>query len=145
MATETIRTIHKTDTTVVVSIPNVVDQQFGAGHVYEVRTISGYGPDGKEQKAEVLATINFQKGPIKENGINGVQHIDLLAIIRDRLDSFQAGPFASPANEVTAGFVAAAIASDETRTRRRVKAGTEGTSLGARDNGDSARKSPSAS
>lgn len=122
MTTENIRIVHKTDTTVVVAIPEVVDQQFGASHTYEVRTRSTL--DG----FEVLATITFQKGPIKENGVNGVQHIDLLAIIRDRLDSFQAGPFASPANEVTAGFVAAALASDETRTRRRVRAGTEGTS-----------------
>jgi len=117
------RIVHKTDSTVVVSIFEVADQQFGAGHTYEVRTLAS-----EEQKAQVLATITFQKGPIKEHGVNGVQHVDLLAIIRDRLDSFQTGPFKSPANEVTAGFVSAAIASDETRTRRRTMAGTEGTS-----------------
>lgn len=75
-----------------------------------------------------LACVSFQNGPEVEHGINGVQHVDLLAIVQHRLDCFQRGPFASPVNEVTCGAVSAAIASENTRTRRRALAGVEGTS-----------------
>ncbi len=47
------------------------------------------------------------------------------------VDCFQRGPFASPVNEVTCGAVGAAIASENTRTRRRQLAGVEGTSAKA--------------
>ena len=74
----------------------------------------------------VLQEIAFQEGPIGEQGVNGIQGVDLLQICLHRMDSFQAGPFASSINEVTAGFLAAAIGSEGTRTRRRVEAGVEG-------------------
>ena len=115
-----VRLVHTTDTTTIVAVDGPTHG--GACHVYEVRsksTVEGF---------DVLATVTFQQGPIKEHGVNGVQHVDLLAIVRDRLDYFQAGPFKSPGNEVTAGFVSAAMASEDTRTRRRIIAGTEGTS-----------------
>lgn len=115
-----VRLVHTTDTTTVVAADGPTHGN--ACHVYEVRTKS------TSEGFDVLATITFQQGPIKEHGVNGVQHVDLLAIIRDRLDFFQAGPFKSPGNEVTAGFVSAAMASEDNRTRRRVIAGTEGTS-----------------
>ena len=89
-----------------------------ACHKYEVRAPMG----------GLLGSFHFQEGPIKEAGINGVQHAELLAIIRDRLDGFQVGKFASGTNEVTRGFVDAAMASDATRTRLRAAAGVEGTS-----------------
>ena len=90
----------------------------GAHHHYQiVETASG----------RILGEINLQLGPEGEAGVNGVQHVDLLAIIQHRLDCFQRGPFASPVNEVTCGAVSAAIASENTRTRRRQLAGVEGT------------------
>lgn len=94
----------------------------GAHHQYHViDTASG----------ETLANIPLQLGPEQEAGINGVQHVDLLAIVQHRLDCFQRGPFASPVNEVTCGAVSAAIASENTQTRRRALAGVEGTSAKA--------------
>lgn len=49
--------------------------------------------------AELLATINFQNGPRKEEtSIPGVIDSDLLEIVRDRLKSFQAGPYACREN-----------------------------------------------
>jgi hypothetical protein len=100
-----------------------VDEQGpgGAHHEYEIRTKDG----------AVLGRVSFQNGPIGENGVNGVQHADLLIVVRDRLDCFQRGPYASGVNEVTCGHVGAAIAADETRTRRRALAGVEGTSAKA--------------
>ena len=117
------RIVLQTETTTVLAVDGPT--RGGACHVYEVRAVT---PAEHPAGGDLLATITFQQGPIKEHGVNGVQHVDLLAIIRDRLDFFQAGPFKSPGNEVTAGFVGAAIASEDNRTRRRVLAGTEGTS-----------------
>lgn len=42
--------------------------------------------------------IHFQNGPIKEVGTNGLTHEALLAIVEDRLKSFQAGPYACREN-----------------------------------------------
>ena len=110
------RIVFKTENTTVVVID--LPTHANACHKYEVRDPMG----------GLLGSIHFQEGPIKEAGINGVQHAELLAILRDRLDGFQAGPFASGTNEVTRGFIDAAMASDATRTRLRVAAGVEGTS-----------------
>jgi hypothetical protein len=111
------RIIHENTSTIVAALDG--PGPGNASHDYQVRDAKTGG---------VLLTLHFQKGPIGESGINGVQHADLLRIIEDRLDGFQSGAYASATNEVTCGFVSAAIASDETRTRRRWRAGTEGTS-----------------
>ena len=95
----------------------------GAHHRYQIVETGNLG--------RVLGEINLQLGPEGEAGVNGVQHVDLLAIVQHRLDCFQRGPFASPINEVTCGAVGAAIASENTRTRRRQLAGVEGTSAKA--------------
>lgn len=63
----------------------------GASHVYEVHHASTAG------LAPLLA-VNFQNGPIGEHGVNGVTQEILLAIVIDRLRSFQAGPFSSREN-----------------------------------------------
>jgi hypothetical protein len=108
--------VHETPTTKV--FVTDAPSHGGAHHRYEVRDHAG----------NVLQLIEFQNGPIAEHGVNGVQHIDLLAIVEHRLDCFQAGPYASSTNEVACGFVGAAMRSDETRTRRRSLRGVEGTS-----------------
>lgn len=43
-------------------------------------------------------TVSFQKGSIKENGVNGCQIEDLLAICIHRLKVFQSGDFACEHN-----------------------------------------------
>ena len=35
-----------------------------------------------------VASICFQNGPIKENGVNGCQNEDLIAVVIDRLQQF---------------------------------------------------------
>lgn len=65
----------------------------GANHAYRLRSIlrsRGGHPDGWMD----LCDINFQNGTIPENGVNGVTQEALLAIVIDRLRSFQAGAFA---------------------------------------------------
>ncbi len=67
----------------------------GAHHKYEIKS---YSMD-TQGNYDVYETIKFQKGPRNEDGsIHGVIDTDLLEIVRDRLKSFQAGPFSSREN-----------------------------------------------
>jgi hypothetical protein len=71
--------------------------------------------------------ILFQNGPIGEAGVNGVTQEVLLAIVRDRLVSFQAGPYACDENAQALMYVEKAIEILHSRTRGRVARGVEGT------------------
>jgi hypothetical protein len=102
----------------IVTVLDEADAQYGNVHHKYLIT---------DKKENILCEINFQHGPISEKGVNGVQHLELLQVIQHRLDVLQRGPFSSPVNEATCGFIGAAIASEQTRTRRRTEAGVEGT------------------
>lgn len=91
----------------------------GARHHYAVLT-----QDGKK----VLAEIDFQKGPIQENGVNGVQNEQLLAIVVDRLIGFQSGDFACGANQEALMHVMGALTCLTLRTELRKARGVEGKS-----------------
>ena len=66
----------------------------GACHVYEITSTAEAGkPPGSEMEPVV---IRFQNWPIAEKGINGITQEVLLAIVIDRLRSFQEGPFRLP-------------------------------------------------
>lgn len=71
--------------------------------------------------------INFQNGPIHEVGTNGVTHEALLAILIDRLDSFQEGPFACRENDAALTFLESAMMWLKKRTEARLARGVEGT------------------
>jgi hypothetical protein len=88
----------------------------GAHHFYMV------GNDGIG-----VAAIRFQKGPLKEAGINGVTHEVLLAVIIDRLKAFQAGPFANAYNAVALSSCQEALGALKARTLERQARGVEGT------------------
>jgi len=76
--------------------------------------------------AVIYANVNFQNGPIKESGVNGCHQEDLLAIVIDRLKSFQAGPFACDANQIALWKCEEAIHWLNHRTKDRIKRGVEG-------------------
>jgi len=73
------------------------------------------------------STILFQNGPIPENGTNGLTHEVLLAIIADRLRSFQAGPYKCGENEDALHAVEQAMKFLKSRTTKRMDRGVEGT------------------
>ena len=75
------------------------------------------------------ATILFQNGPINEVGLNGVTHEALLAIVIDRLRSFQAGQYSCRDNAVALTHIEEALMWLQRRTRERIKRGVEGTSV----------------
>jgi len=88
-----------------------------AAHEYSVEL-----PDGN------MFGILFQRGPVKERGANGVQDSAVLAILIDRFEGFQAGPFACDANAQVLGHLQAALSLNLQRTRDRVARGVEGQS-----------------
>lgn len=106
----------------------------GANHCY---SISGFDyarnksapslPSFSNFADEDTTIILFQNGPINEVGVNGLTHEALLAILIDRLEGFQAGPYASPDNEEALYAMRAAQTALQRRTRERMARGVEGT------------------
>src|SRR6185312_9226683 len=76
----------------------------GANHLYHITgfnsssNVSDPWTARHGQPAE-HSTILFQNGPINEVGVNGLTHEALLAILIDRMEGFQAGPYASADNQ----------------------------------------------
>ena len=100
----------------------------GANHHYEVH-IPGWtrNPDGGN--AHGIWDIEFQNGPISEdgNGVNGLTQEVLLAIVADRLRSFQAGPYSCKANACALTHIEEAQHWLQQRTLDRMRRGVEGT------------------
>jgi hypothetical protein len=89
-----------------------------ANHLYVIAT------DGGKNRT----TIKFQEGAIKEVGINGISNEALIAVVMDRLEGFQSGPFKNPENEDALNHLRDAMICLQSRTRRRIAQGTEGLS-----------------
>lgn len=104
----------------------------GANHRYEV---TGFDTDTNASKADHAGyeasfsrlLILFQNGPIKEAGVNGITQEALLAIVIDRLRSFQAGPFSCRENAIALTKCEEALMWLQRRTVARIKRGVEGT------------------
>ena len=98
---------------------NVLDEpgQGGACHVYMIEHPQYFTP----------VPIEFQNGPIAERGVNGITHEVLLAIVADRLRSFQKGPFGCKANACALTHIEEALHWLQQRTLERMRRGVEGT------------------
>ena len=96
----------------------------GAHHEYKVVGLD-HAKDGAEHTA--YAQIKFQKGPVAENGVNGIFMEDLLQICRHRLQCFQAGNFACRENELALTKIEEALHWLDHRTKDRQARGVEGT------------------
>jgi hypothetical protein len=92
----------------------------GANHQYSIRW------KNERDETEPRTFIGFQNGPIKEHGVNGITQEALLAIVIDRLRSFQAGPFACAANATALVHSEIALRLLQERTRDRIARGVEG-------------------
>ena len=95
----------------------------GANHHYHLDWLNDQS--WKNEKSNSLE-IQFQNGPIQEVGVNGVTNEALLAIVIDRLKSFQAGPFACLENADAQLHCEAALDLLKLRTLRRMARGVEG-------------------
>lgn len=85
--------------------------------------------EGATGVAEWQQTLDFQHGPIKENGINGITNEVLLAIVIDRLEGFESSKFACIENAAALAFIRKALAALESRTKAREARGVEGTNV----------------
>lgn len=99
--------------------------QGGACHKYEVINVSeqNLGHD----RDQVMASIEFQSGPIAEVGTNGLTHEVLPAILEDRLAGFQSGQYACNENGHALHHVREALRWLKHRTEMRLARGVEGT------------------
>lgn len=94
----------------------------GASHVYTIR-VKNFG--GGED-SNLVMQIDFQRGPLKEAQPNGLTEHVLLAILIDRLQSFQAGPFSCRENALMLTKLEEAQHWAIARTRARELRGVEG-------------------
>lgn len=99
--------------------------QGGACHVYQIYLDESRRNDPKD--GTVHCTISFQNGPIQEAGVNGISGEALLAVVIDRLRSFQAGPYKCHENAVALTQIEDGLMWLQKRTRDRLARGVEGT------------------
>lgn len=97
----------------------------GASHLYGIGGFTRRNDAGTDD--ETYLKLHFQNGPIKEVGTNGVTHEALLAILIDRLQGFQKGPYASRDNAVALTKLEEAQMWLHKRTLERLARGVEGT------------------
>jgi hypothetical protein len=107
----------------------------GASHIYAIsglqlsrNSAALYVPDGVAAKYDddTAATIIFQCGGIPDSGVNGVTNEALLAIVIDRLECLQAGPFAAQENATALSNAREALRALQKRTMARIRRGVEG-------------------
>ena len=94
----------------------------GACHKYAVAKT-----DAEDPLFRHFAYVKFQRGPIKEHGVNGCHHEDLIAIVIDRLKSFQQGVFICRENALAITKLEEAVHWLRHRTNDRINRGVEGT------------------
>ena len=89
----------------------------GASHIYGIQ----YGGPSDTCK------IQFQHGPrTAPDSTPGIFDDDLLAIVQDRLEAFQAGPFACEENEAALDYIIGAREALGYRVARRIAKGVLG-------------------
>lgn len=104
----------------------------GASHLYR---ITGFNTKSNPSDVFQFAhgpladqlTVLFQNGPIGEVGVNGITQEALLAIVIDRLRSFQAGPYSCRENAIALTKCEEALMWLKKRTHDRTARGVEGT------------------
>jgi hypothetical protein len=102
------------------------EPKFNANHKYEVRNVPSGGAVISED--EIYAKVSFQKGPIKENGVNGCHNEDLIAIVIDRLECLNQGDFRCKENSIAITKLKEALMWLNKRTLDRRLRRVEGTS-----------------
>ena len=92
----------------------------GANHHYQIEIAARHG-------TQVL-DVQFQKGPVQEQGVNGGSIEALAAVVIDRLEGFQSGPYACDNNADALAHFTAGLEILKARTAGRQARGVEGTS-----------------
>ena len=98
----------------------------GACHEYQVQSQEKECIDDDRR---VFANVSFQNGPVKENGVNGCHQEDLIAIVIDRLQHFQAGEYSCRENALALTKLEESMHWLNHRTAARQARGVEGTNV----------------
>lgn len=106
----------------------------GACHRYHITTTEVPPPpetdlDKCQSMIQAVTDMHFQNGPMAEKGVNGISNEALLAIVLDRLECFQKGPFTCRENALALTKIQEAMHWLHHRTRERVARGVEGTHI----------------
>ena len=104
----------------------VDEKAYGANHAYEISAV--VDPEGLDEGQNTFTTIRFQKGPIKETGVNGIHNEDLIHVVLDRLYGFQDTLHACRENAIVITKLEEALHWLNHRTQARQARGVEGTS-----------------
>jgi len=107
---------------------NVLDEPGPGGASHHYCVYHPWDDYNEELNASMAQHIHFQKGPILENGVNGVTQEALLAIVIDRLEGFQSGDYANDYNQQALEHCRSALDALKGRTEERIARGVEGTS-----------------
>lgn len=99
----------------------------GAAHRYRIEIAAVADPSAEDPWTTAWEEIDFQQGPIAEVGVNGIHNEQLLAIVIDRLEGFQAGPFPCEENAIALEYLYGAMLELSARTAGRIARGVEGT------------------
>jgi len=100
----------------------------GANHCYGIDGIDySKNPASYLWDDQPLTVLIFQDGPIPEVGVNGLTNEALLAIVADRLHSFQEGPYSCKENACALTHIEEAMHWLQQRTIARMRRGVEGT------------------
>lgn len=104
----------------------------GANHLYKITGFdSSSNPScpwvARHGAPAIHSHVLFQNGPIGEVGTNGVTQEALIAILIDRMRSFQSGPFKCRENEQALFHLEEALMWLQQRTIKRMRRNVEGT------------------
>lgn len=82
---------------------------------------------GAPQSGGMKCMIQFQKGPLKEAGHNGISDEALIAVVIDRLEGFNSGKYRCRENICAITHLQEALMWLQKRTADRQRRGVEGT------------------
>ena len=97
--------------------------KYNAPHHFMVESV----PQSSTTTSVTLGHIDFQEGPIKECGVNGVMNEDLIAMVITRLEHFQKSEFSCRENAIAITKLEEALLWLRKRTMGREKRNIEGT------------------
>lgn len=112
-----------------ISISSDARDESGGAHDYRISVVAPIHPGDPHSKLlSYQAHIHFQRGPLLEAGHNGISDEALIAIVIDRLEGFQSGPYRGRENALAITKLEECLHWLRHRTDSRRQRGVEGTS-----------------
>lgn len=104
------------------------DMKNGAPHNFVVtKKLTAEEEEFLGVREQALTEVNFQNGPIKVAGVNGVNNEDLIIMVISRLEHFQKGEYACRENAVAITKLEEALMWLRKRTINRERRNVKGT------------------